>query len=164
MDALAALRERIFAYAASRYGRTLAEDIAQDVLLVIHEKYAHVTALGELVPLALQITRYKLMAHARKAARRGEGREADVAEMPLADPQVNLALEAEQRELVGRLEEALPQLPERCREIFRLKLEGMSFPEIQQVLGAASINTVYTWEARCREALKGLLLALRRAH
>ncbi len=157
MDVLAALRERIFAYAASRYGRQIADDIAQEVLLVLHEKYSHVTELTELLPLSLQIARYKLMAHARQAMRRGEGREADVADLPLADPQVNLALEAEQRELVARLEAALPKLGHRCREIFRLKLQGKGFPEIQQSMGANSINTVYTWESRCREELKRLL-------
>jgi RNA polymerase sigma-70 factor (ECF subfamily) len=162
MDVLAALRERIVSFAASRYGRQTAEDVAQEVLLVLHEKYSHVTELAELVPLGLQITRYKLMAQARKSARRGEGKELDVAEYPLADPHVNLALEAEQRELVGRLEAALPMLGERCREIFRLKLEGHKFPEIQQLMGAASINTVYTWDARCREDLKRLLADLRR--
>lgn len=162
MDVLAALRERILSFAASRYGRQLAEDVAQEVLLVLHEKYSHVTEMTELVPLALQITRYKLMAAARKSARRGEGREIDAAEYPLADPQVNLALEAEQRELVGRLEAALPLLGERCRELFRLKLEGHKFTEIQPLMGAASINTVYTWDARCREELKKLLAEVRR--
>lgn len=157
MDVIAALRERIVGFAASRYGREMAEDVAQEVLLVLHEKYAHVQEMSELVPLALQIARYKLMAAARKSARRGENKQVDVAEYPVADPQVNLALEAEQRELVGRLEAALPRLGERCREIFRLKLEGHKFPEMQQLLGAASINTVYTWEARCREELKRLL-------
>ena len=66
MDVLAALRERILAFAASRYGRQLAEDVAQEVLLVLHQKYAHVTEITELVPLALQIARFKLVAHARK--------------------------------------------------------------------------------------------------
>jgi RNA polymerase sigma-70 factor (ECF subfamily) len=162
MDVLAALRERIRSFAASRYGRQMAEDISQEVLLVLHEKYSHVTEMSELVPLALQIARFKIMAHSRKANRRGEGREVDVAEFPVADPQVNLALEAEQRELIGRLEAALPRLGERCREIFRLKLAGHRFPEIQQILGAASINTVYTWEARCREDLKRLLQEVRK--
>ena len=44
-------------------------------------------------------------------------------------------------------------LDDRCREIFRLKLLGKSYVEIQQELGAASINTVYTWDARCRKEL-----------
>jgi len=42
---------------------------------------------------------------------------------------------------------------ERCRELFRLKLQGRTFAEIQQLLGAASLNTVYTWDHRCRKQL-----------
>jgi RNA polymerase sigma-70 factor (ECF subfamily) len=162
MDVLATLRERILAFAASRYGRQIAEDIAQEVLLVIHQKYSHVTAISELVPLALQITRFKLTAAARKSSRRGENRTIDIDEEPIPDTQVNLIHELEQNELLAQLQEALPQLGDRCRDIFRMKLEGLSFPEIQQALGAANINTVYTWEARCREDLKRLMTAKRR--
>ncbi len=162
MDVLGALRERILSFAASRYGRQIAEDIAQEVLLVLHEKYSHVTDPAQLVPLALQIARFKLVASARKATRRGEHRTVDIIEEPIPDPQVNLILEAEQNELLERLRHCLPLLGERCREIFRLKLEGLSFPEIQSILGAASINTVYTWESRCREDLKRLIAQHRR--
>jgi RNA polymerase sigma-70 factor, ECF subfamily len=154
MDLLAALRERILAFAASRYGRQIAEDVAQEVLIVIHEKYSHLTRAEDLLPVALKITRFKMMAMARKSQRRGEGRTVDVDEMPLADHTVDLALEAEQKELVAQLERSLPLLGERCRELFRLKLEGKTFPEIQVALSAASINTVYTWDHRCREELR----------
>ena len=44
----ATLRERIFAFAASRYMGGSAEDLAQDVLLVLHEKYQGVESLEEL--------------------------------------------------------------------------------------------------------------------
>jgi len=162
MDVLATLRERIISFAASRYGRQIAEDIAQEVLLVIHQKYSNVTAISELVPLALQITRFKLTSQARKSARRGENRVIDVDEEPIADPQVDLIHEVEQKELLDRLHHALPQLGDRCREIFRLKLEGLSFPEIQKAMGATNINTVYTWESRCREELKRLMTPQRR--
>lgn len=162
MDLLATLRERILAFAASRYGRQLGEDVAQEVMLVLHQKYSHVTDPGQLLPLALQIARFKLIAHARKSVRRGENRSIDIADAPIADPQVNLILEAEQNELLERMRAALPLLGERCREIFRLKLDGMSFPEIQLSLGASNINTVYTWEARCREDLKRLMMQTRR--
>ncbi len=162
MDVLATLRERIIAFAASRYGRQIAEDIAQEVLLVIHQKYTNVTEISELVPLALQITRFKLTAQARKSARRGENRTVDIAEEPIADQQIDIIHQVEQKELVDQLHLALPLLGERCREIFRLKLKGHSFPEIQQVLAATSINTVYTWESRCREELKRLMSNQRR--
>ena len=59
--------------------------------------------------------------------------------------------------LLEQLRAAIPKLGERCRELFRLKLLGRSFPEIQEEMGAASVNTVYTWDARCRERLLKML-------
>jgi RNA polymerase sigma-70 factor (ECF subfamily) len=53
----------------------------------------------------------------------------------------------------------MADLGERCRELFRLKLEGYSFaemlarPEIQTRLRAMSLNTLYTWDFRCRKQL-----------
>jgi RNA polymerase sigma-70 factor (ECF subfamily) len=41
----------------------------------------------------------------------------------------------------------------RCKELFRLKLQGMTFAEIQVRLGTGSINTIYTWDFRCRKQL-----------
>jgi RNA polymerase sigma-70 factor (ECF subfamily) len=35
----------------------------------------------------------------------------------------------------------------------RLKLQGKAFPEIQKIMGAAAINTIYTWDHRCRKNL-----------
>ena len=35
------LRERILAFAASRNARDQAEDLVQEVMIVLHEKYAH---------------------------------------------------------------------------------------------------------------------------
>ena len=37
----------------------------------------------------------------------------------------------------------------------RLKLQGKTFPEIQKIMGAAAINTIYTWDHRCRKNLLG---------
>jgi RNA polymerase sigma-70 factor (ECF subfamily) len=39
----------------------------------------------------------------------------------------------------------------------RLKLQGKTFPEIQKIMGAAALNTVYTWDHRCRKNLLDLL-------
>jgi RNA polymerase sigma-70 factor (ECF subfamily) len=39
----------------------------------------------------------------------------------------------------------------------RLKLEGKNFIEIQTQMGAESINTVYTWDHRCRQQLRELM-------
>lgn len=147
------LRERIIAFAASRGRREWAEDLAQEVLIILHVKYSHVTDLAELVPLALQITRFKMMSGMRTAVRRGETTAQSVEDIALADPSPDPATAAEARERVERLKQAFATLGERCREILRLKLEGRSFAEIQAIYNAASINTVYTWDFRCRKQL-----------
>jgi RNA polymerase sigma-70 factor, ECF subfamily len=147
------LRERIVAYAASHLSRDAAEDLAQEVLMLLHEKYAHLDRPEDLVPLAFQIVRFKIMGERRKSARRGEYSQVSVDDLPLADFAPSPAEQAERRELLDRLARALPQLGERCRELMRLKLLGKTFPEIQQTMGVAALNTVYTWDYRCRKDL-----------
>ena len=154
---LALLRERIVSFAASRIARDAAEDLAQEVLLLLHEKYAHVEALEELVPLSLRIVRFKMAAHLRKEHRRGEDTAIPVDDMPLAGGLPDPEMLAEQRELAARLEKAVRKLPQKCKELFRLKLDGKGFAEIQQAYGAKSINTVYTWDFRCRKQLLELM-------
>ena len=154
-EILTRLRERIVAFAASRIQRDQAEDLAQEVLVVLEQKYADVTALDELVPLSLKILRFKLAGFRRKQERRGVNE--DPTEMQLADPRPTPESHAAREELLRLLTKAMPKLGERCREIFRLKLLGRSFAEIGEELGAASINTVYTWDARCRQKLLEML-------
>jgi len=124
---------------------------------VLHEKYAHVVALEDLLPLSLKIVRYKMMGFQQKRVRHGEYTQVPVDELPLADPRNNQAVELERREQIDRLKAALAEMGQRCRELFRLKLEGKTFPEIQSILGAASINTVYTWDFRCRKQMLELM-------
>ena len=156
-DILRKLRERILAFATSRSTREGAEDLTQDVLMVLHEKYLHVTELTELVPLSFQILRYKMLDRHRKSLRHGEYNQESVDEQPLIDPSDDPATQADQKERITQLIAALQQLGERCQQLFRLKLEGHTFPEIQQILGERSINTIYTWDSRCRKQLMTLL-------
>ena len=147
------LRERIVGYAASRLQRDVAQDIAQEVLIVLHEKYGHLDRMEDLVPVAFEILRFKMIALRRKAVRRGEYNQVSVEEIQLPDAGVDPEEETERRELRERLMDAVAKLGERCRHIMALKLEGRNFIEIQKILGAASINTVYTWDLRCRKQL-----------
>jgi RNA polymerase sigma-70 factor (ECF subfamily) len=64
---------------------------------------------------------------------------------------------ARKREISARLAAAVKKLGAECRKMMRLKLEGRTFPEIQVLLGAKSINTIYTWDYRCRKHLLGLM-------
>jgi RNA polymerase sigma-70 factor (ECF subfamily) len=152
-EILSRLRERIVGFAASHLSRDNAEDVAQEVLLLLHTKYSEVSELGDLVPLALRIARFKIASSWRKAHRRGEDRQAGVEGTVLPDPGMSPSEVFERRETLERLAAALRQLGGRCRELFRLKLQGRSFGEIQQILGVRSINTIYTWDFRCRKQL-----------
>jgi RNA polymerase sigma-70 factor (ECF subfamily) len=154
---LGGLRERILAFATLRLSRERAEDLTQDVLSLLHEKYAHVTELTELVPLAFQILRFKMLDAHRKALRRGEHNQESVEDLSLADPGDNPATHLDQKQRVDRLMAALAKLGERCRELFKWKLEGKSFPEIQRLMGQHSVNTIYTWDLRCRKQLMALM-------
>jgi RNA polymerase sigma-70 factor, ECF subfamily len=154
---LASLRERILAFATSRTSKEQAEDVTQEVLSLLHEKYAHVTDLADLVPLAFQVLRYKMLDAHRKALRRGEYNQESVDDLSLATPDASPETQLDQRQRVERLMAALAQLGVRCRELFRWKLEGKSFPQIQTLMGQTSINTIYTWDLRCRKQLMALM-------
>ena len=154
---LANLRERILAFATLRVSRAQAEDLTQEVLVVLHEKYPHVTELTELVPLAFQVLRFKMLDAHRKSLRRGEYNQESVDDLPLADPGDDPSTQLDQKQRVDGLLAAMAQLGERCRELFKWKLEGNSFPEIQKLMGQNSINTIYTWDLRCRKQLLDLM-------
>jgi RNA polymerase sigma-70 factor (ECF subfamily) len=147
------LRERIVRFAASRLSRDGAEDLAQEVLLVLHEKYPALHKVEDLLPLSLEIARFKIMGARRKTLRRGEDTQVSVDDLPLASHDEDAFTQASHRENLQRLEEALVELGERCRELMRWKLEGYSFPEIQKRMGVGSLNTLYTWDFRCRKQL-----------
>ncbi len=156
-EILARLRERIVHSAASLVSRDVAEDLAQEVLILLHEKYAHLHRLEDLVPLSLQILRYKALSLRRKNVRHGEYTQVSITDLPLPDLSSNPADRLERQEMLDRLRTALGRLTGRCRELMRLKLQDKSFPEIQKILGAGAINTVYTWDHRCRKNLLELM-------
>ena len=149
------LRERIVAFAASHVQGDIAEDLAQEVLILLHEKYHHVDRLEELVPLSLRIARF--MSLRRKSQRRGEYTQVSVTDIQLPDLEADPATLVERKLMLERLTQAVAQLGDRCRELLRLKLQGKSFGEIQKRMGAQSINTVYTWDHRCRQQLLDLM-------
>jgi len=156
-EVLAQLRERIVRFAASHFAGDAAEDLAQEVLMLLHEKYPHLERVEDLLPLSLQITRFKMMSLRRKTVRHGEYSQVSITDIPLPDLEASPADQFERKQMLDRLKRAIPQLGERCREMIRLKLQGKSFPEIQKILGVAAINTIYTWDHRCRKNLMDLM-------
>jgi len=155
---LEVLRERIVRFAASRLAGAAADeaadDIAQEVLLVLHEKYSALDRVEDLLPLSLEIARFKILAARRKTIRRGENAQVSVDDLPLAGAGPDPLEQVVRLQRLELLEAALKGLGARCREIFRLKLQGLNFIDIQKQLKVGSINTLYTWELRCRKELR----------
>jgi RNA polymerase sigma-70 factor (ECF subfamily) len=154
--ALQALRARLLSAARQRLSPADAEDVTQETLLLLATKYAHVHDPAELVALGIAILRRKRADLWRKANRRGEPTAEDAAALPLPDGRPSAETSAADRERLRLFEEAAARLGARCREILRRKLDGMSFVEIAAELGAP-VNTVYSWDRRCRETLRRLL-------
>jgi len=152
-EILRKLRERMVGFAASRMQRDAAEDLAQEVLILLHEKYGELDRLEDLLPLSLKIVRFKMLAHRRKARRHGEFTQVPADEIHLPDGRIDALTALEQREARERLVATIAGMGERCRKLLALKLEGKSFAEIQAILGASSLNTIYTWDFRCRRQL-----------
>lgn len=125
--------------------------------MLLHEKYAHLERPEDLLPLSLQIVRFKIMSLRRKAVRHGEYTQVSITDIQLPDLDSNPADYVERKEMLDRLSRAMGQLGDRCRDLIRLKLQGKNFPEIQKIMGAAAINTVYTWDHRCRKHLLELM-------
>ena len=121
--------------------------------MVIHKKYAHLNALEDLLPVALQTTRFKMMAVRRKMVRHGEHTAVPADEIPLSDGRPSQAEEFDLKQRRERLARAIEGLGERCRQMLKWKLAGKGFAEIQELLGVGSINTIYTWDHRCRKQL-----------
>ena len=125
--------------------------------MLLHEKYAHLDRPEDLLPLSLQIVRFKIMSLRRKSVRRGEYTQVSITDIPLPDLNSNPADYVERKEMLEHLTRAMGQLGDRCRDLIRLKLQGRSFPEIQKIMGAGALNTVYTWDHRCRKHLLELM-------
>ena len=135
---LSQLRERIVGVAASRLSKEVAEDLTQEVMIVLHEKYA---------------LRFKIWDTRRKSLRRAEHTPVSLDEIQVADKAGHPGIEIERKQLLAQLMEAIDSLGPRCRQLFLWKLEEKTFQEIQRLFGVSSINTIYTWDFRCRKQL-----------
>jgi len=164
-EVLVRVRARVLAAARAWVSPADAEDLAQETLLLLSTKYAHVSAAHELVALGVQIVVRKRLALWRKAARRkglGEtqlapvdrtdGDSLDRTPDDVPDPEAI----ARDRQRLSILVEAASRLDGRCREILRRKLQGASFVEIAAELGRP-VNTIYSWDWRCHKRLKSVL-------
>ncbi len=151
------LSERIRGFATSRVGSGRAEDVAQETMLVIAEKYGDVTDTSECLRLAFKIARLKI-SNLWRLDRRRKTSGVDSEELerfPSEDDAPDREMMRSQ--MIDQLTKAMSGLTVRCREIFRMKLDGLRFAEIAKRLKVKSLNTVYVWDHRCRQRLKAEL-------
>jgi RNA polymerase sigma factor (sigma-70 family) len=164
-EVLARVRTRAFAAARAWLSPADADDVAQETLLLLTTKYAHVEPPEELVFLAVKIVRFKCDSLWRKKVRRQK-----LGDVPMAPPAEDEPDPAERtpgrepspedaavaRQRLDLLIEAASRLEGRCREILRGKMQGLSFVEMAGDL-RRPVNTVYSWDHRCHARLKALL-------
>jgi RNA polymerase sigma-70 factor (ECF subfamily) len=144
------LRVRLVEFAASKGMGDRADDVVQETLEVLWRKYQAVEAEIDLIRLAFTICKYKMLEGKRPRQHAGEEGLDD--EFPVADSRPNVEASLIDRSERQRLREAIERLGERCRQIFRLRLQSRSTAQIASVM-AASAATVHVWEHRCRKAL-----------
>ena len=92
--------------------------------MLLHEKYAHLERPEDLLPLSLQIVRFKIMSQRRKSVRRGEYTQVSISDIQLPDLDANPADVVERKEMLERLTKAIGSLGERCRELMRSETAG----------------------------------------
>jgi len=100
-----------------------------------------------------QILRFKIWEVRRKAVRRGEYNQVSLDDLAGPGQRPTRGSKRSASRYWARLMEAIDRLAPRCRQLFLWKLEGKSFGEIQKLFGVSSINTIYTWDFRCRKEL-----------
>ncbi len=122
-------------------------------MLVLHNKYGHLDSAADLIPVAVTTMKFKIQEFRRDRDRA----HSSIESTPFAPPRStdpNPEQSAHTLELRALLLSAIQELGERCRELFRLKLEGYNYQEIKERMGAGSVNTVYVWDHRCTEQLR----------
>lgn len=144
---------RILRWATSKVGGGRAADLAQDVMLELTRKYAHIDDLENLVPVAVQILKFKSWGDIRRRYRRKEDQQLQVEDVLLEFEGPSPEQWVLKRELRDLLPVAIRQLSAACRELIRLQLEDHSLKEIIDHFGVPS-GTVYARSSRCRDALR----------
>ena len=125
--------------------------------MLLTTKYADVREPEDRVRLGIEILRKKRAGHFRKVRRHGEDGSVDAAEAGLEDQAPDPEELAHRQLIAERLWHVVAALSGRCRELVLLKLEDRTFPEIAEIM-KAKLNTVYSWDHRCTERLRSLVL------
>jgi len=147
------IRRTVFGFLRKRHPESEAEDMTQRAILVVLERYPHISQEADLIPLAVRCAQFVQLEEMRRRRRLvqppEDGWNLASNETPTEEKLLwNARLE--------QLYKAIPQLGERCRDILRQRLL-----EAQTEAIAASLQTtpatLYVWESRCRGSLQKLI-------
>lgn len=146
------VRQNIAKYVARR-NQEWADDIAQDALLVLHEKYPYLTALADLMPVGITTARNKLFEYQRR-----RGREAQLDERFDASDTRSRTVDEKllQQSAAERLRDGISQLGDDCQRLLRMLLAGKSTADMKAILGVSD-GAYYTRLCRCRQKLAGVM-------
>jgi len=153
---LGLIRDRIKGYACFKYGvqDAEAEDLAQDVVIVLLDRYREKSDPAELMRIALGILFRLFIDRWRKKRRRGDLYPVDIADLLLPDGQDDPETKLIKIQIARLLDKEIEDLGEPCRAILRMQYYNQaSTEEIMRAVGARTPNAVYLRASRCREEL-----------
>src|SRR5579863_4725698 len=159
---LGAIRERILGFVLRkvvphRADFAQAEDIAQSCVIALWEQYPDKRELGEMMRIAIGVARHKIAQFHRDREKMpdisdtaADRLEVRIGHNPHSGERLFERMAARQE--TDRLLMAMVRLPERCRELMRLKLiEQKSYPEMREITGIS--GNIYEMAKRCFQAL-----------
>jgi len=146
------VRERLRGFLLARkHAASDAEDVAQDCILILLDRYPQVRDPIELLKLATRIAGNRICQVYRARARVASltpGHPAD--RSPADDPEEA----AGRRELVDRILLGMMELQARCRALLRMLLvEQMEYAEVRAILGLDA-DYIYVMRQRCLQSLR----------
>lgn len=144
------IRERVARFARRAGCGDAAEDVGQECIAVLIEKYSEKRDPCEMTKIAIGISRNKMRERARQ-----EQHQVELSDM--TDHEADIHRELERSQVTDLFLKAVKRLSERCRKLVALLIEEKGFAEIKTELGAEKLSNVYTWKNRCFEELRKLL-------
>lgn len=127
-----------------------ADDIAQEVMLLIHVRYPHLEKTHDLLPLGITIARLKIYEFQRRRTRGGAQFAEEFDAVDSNSPSVEEQLI--RKSAAERLRHGIRQLGVGCQQLLQMFLEGKKTDEMRGILGLTD-SAYYTRLCRCRQRL-----------